>query len=152
MNKPVDKGIKASPEHSVATLQLLTLRRLQALYYAVLADFGMTATDWLLLESLHRHDAGQRMTDIAEYVRVELPLITRLVKAHAQAGLLSYERGVSDRRVKPVLLTSRGKAVVEQIEQELAKQSAVFEQTASKRQLEGYYKTLEHFAKYSLSD
>jgi DNA-binding MarR family transcriptional regulator len=149
MNKPVDKGISASGERSAATLQLLTLRRLQALFDVVLADFGMTATDWLLLESLHRHPEGQRMTDIAQYVTVELPLITRLVRAHSQAGLLSYQRISTDRRVKPVLLTSRGKAVVAQVEQELARQSVIFEQTASKRQLEGYYKTLEHFAKHS---
>ena len=80
-----------------------------------LAPFGLTEATWLPLMHVARGKVPMRQKDLAESVGIESSTLVRLVDALDQAGLI--ERQVDeDRRVKNICLTTRGRALVEQME------------------------------------
>lgn len=99
--------------------ELRALRKLLAAYEQVLKQYGLTATDWLLFEALVIEPEGVTMSACARAAHVRLPLITRLVKSHETARLVSIATDPDDKRVRTVALTQRGTSVYKEVTEAL---------------------------------
>jgi DNA-binding MarR family transcriptional regulator len=92
------------------------LERVMQPYFA---RFGISASQWGILRTLHRAELEQRpalrLTDLSERLLVRPPSVTGAVDRLVRAGLVAREVSASDLRAKQVALTPRGRQCVEQV-------------------------------------
>lgn len=83
------------------------------------AAFGISGSQWALLRSLHRAEAGGerglRVTDLSERLLIRPPSVSGVLDRLERAGLVSRDAEVEDLRAKRVSLTARGRRLVEQV-------------------------------------
>lgn len=93
---------------------------LQAQTQALLSEHGidMPAAHFPLLAALHWHGA-LGVGELSQAVGVSQPVVTRSLKGLADSGLVQSESVEGDRRVRKVVLTDQGQALVSRAQRDV---------------------------------
>ena len=75
--------------YQVALLHTKAYRVLRQEIAALLVPYQVTMLEWVLLCSLDL-EQGIRLSQVAEYIGVEAPLISQLIRTLQEKGLVSY--------------------------------------------------------------
>ncbi|MFB9990465.1 MarR family winged helix-turn-helix transcriptional regulator [Deinococcus oregonensis] len=82
---------------------------------------GLTATQYNVLRILRgAGEAGLGRNDIRERLVGRMPDVTRLLDKMEEAGLVQRERSHVDRRCVPTVLTPKGRALVDELDEPVA--------------------------------
>jgi DNA-binding MarR family transcriptional regulator len=83
------------------------------------AQFGISGAQWGVLRNLHRASqegrAGLRLTELGERLLIRPPSVTTLVDRLEKAGLVRRDAVPEDQRAKQVVLTDRGRQLLDRI-------------------------------------
>ncbi len=92
------------------------LERVQQTYFA---QFGLTGSQWAVLRHLHRAEqegqSGLRLTDLSDRLLVRPPSVTGVVDRLERAELVAREESPTDLRAKKIVLTERGRDLIERV-------------------------------------
>jgi DNA-binding MarR family transcriptional regulator len=83
---------------------------------------GITPTRLAALWALNRFPDGVRQGDLAELMNVSAPSMTRLVEIMCEAGWIERTRDPEDQRALRIVLSPRGRATLETLQDESATQ------------------------------
>jgi DNA-binding MarR family transcriptional regulator len=98
------------------TVQLLADTSMQ-----LFRQHGLTPTQYNVLRILRgAGDTGLGRNDIRDRLLDRMPDVTRLLDKMEEAGLVRRERSTTDRRCVPTLLTEKGKALVDELNEPVA--------------------------------
>lgn len=81
-----------------------------------LQPFGLTEATWLPLLHLARAPTPMRQKDLAASLSLDSSSVVRLLDGLQASGLIERREEARDRRAKTILLTPRGRSIVEQVE------------------------------------
>lgn len=105
-----------------------------------LKNYGLTMTEWLLIgRIIDSGTCGVRITELAELLGVELPVVTNLVNKAEKDGWVKKITDTQDRRAKLVMSTKRGGEKACDIEGELRKATKIWLKDASPEMIKGYF-------------
>jgi len=83
------------------------------------ARFGISASQWGLLRTLHRAEqegqTGLRLTDLSDRLLIRPPSVTGAVDRLERAGLVARDHAAVDLRSKLVGLTKKGRQLIDRI-------------------------------------
>jgi MarR family transcriptional regulator for hemolysin len=97
------------PDDRPVGLELaLTAKAVSRAFNAALAEAGGTVPVWLVLNSL-ASEPQRTQLDLARFVGIEGPTLTRHLDGLEQSGLVERHRDTADRRAVRVELTDAGK-------------------------------------------
>ena len=123
MLKSALKKLVGSPTeiHSYSTLRLQakTYRLIKNLLRPILKKNKLTSIDWCFLGLLFQNPDGLRFVEISHQMGVEPPFITDLAINIKKRGYIDIINHPDDRRAKIVLLSAKGKLLVESLEPEI---------------------------------
>ena len=85
-----------------------------------LKPLGLSQSRWRALLFISRAADGLSQTELARMLAIEAPTVTRLVTQLEQDGWVKRRSAAHDARCKTVLLTSKARRVIVQIEQAVA--------------------------------
>ena len=139
---PQKRTAKALTSYGVAALQLIANKRLQSQMRDILEDYDLNLTQWLIISRLREKPDGQRTTDLAHFMHVEVPLITMMVRPLRMRGLITSSVESLDKREKFLRMTAQAKAMVEAVEKRLEKRVANLTKDVSWQDLQTYLKVL----------
>ena len=74
----------------------------------------LSVSKLIVLQALARRNGGMRPSKIAEWTNTERHNITALVNRMGQDGLVTSERNSTDRRIVNIILTEKGREVLNQ--------------------------------------
>jgi MarR family transcriptional regulator, transcriptional regulator for hemolysin len=83
---------------------------------ARLQVYGLTEATWLPLLRIARSEAPMRQNELAASLSLDGSSVVRLLDALESSGLVERCEDMADRRAKTLVLTSRGRRTVEQVE------------------------------------
>lgn len=106
--------------YQIALLHTKAYRILRQEIATLLTPFSVTMLEWVLLCSLDLEN-GIRLSQVAQKIGVEAPLISQLIRTLQEKGLIKLSPDKEDKRAKRLVLTINGMKLV----------------TDSNRQLEG---------------
>ena len=98
------------PERSLGRQLNVTAGITNTLANGMLAEYGLTLPQWVLLSALWRKN-GLLVSDLCAFSDNHLPAVSRLVARMEDAGLVKREPDAQDRRAVGVHLTDKGKAL-----------------------------------------
>ena len=81
-----------------------------------LQPFGLSEATWLPLIYLARAPAPMRQKDLATALMLDGSSVARLLDALEASGHIERREEDTDRRAKAIIITRRGRAIVEQVE------------------------------------
>jgi DNA-binding MarR family transcriptional regulator len=82
---------------------------------------GLTPTQYNVLRILRgAGESGLGRNDIRDRLIDRMPDVTRLLDKMEEAGLVCRQRSTTDRRCVPTLLTEKGKALVDKLDEPVA--------------------------------
>src|ERR1700678_1413606 len=81
-----------------------------------LQAYGLTEATWLPLLRIARSEAPMRQNELAAWLSLDGSSVVRLLDALESSGLVERCEDVADRRAKSLVLTSRGRRTVDQVE------------------------------------
>ncbi len=116
------------------------VRQLQGRYMATCSEAGLNPGALKALISLDPNEPAP-MYSLAEHMNCDASMITWLVDRLEERGLVERQSSRSDRRVKLVALTEKGKTFQEQVEAQMHRPPAALE-SLSTGELDGLVKTL----------
>jgi DNA-binding MarR family transcriptional regulator len=138
---------------------LRTLGLLERVMQPYFARFGITGAQWGVLCNLHRAEReghpALRLTDLSERLLIRPPSVSSVVDRLERAKLVSRGDSTTDLRTKPVVLTERGRGLVERI---LAVHGAQIEAlmgaltSSEQSELQGLLRRLEEHMAVLLAD
>ena len=99
----------------LARLTTGLVRGLKLLERTELACCGLPVSQSMVLQSLARESRPKRMSEIAAALGVAQSTATRFVDPLVDQGLVERRAAADDGRAKVVALTSRGKAMAEEV-------------------------------------
>ena len=113
----------ASPPTSLTDNPLREFIRVEGLLDRVMqpyfARFGISASQWGLLRTLHRAEqegqTGLRLTDLSDRLLIRPPSVTGAVDRLERAGLVARDHAAVDLRSKLVALTKKGRQLIDRI-------------------------------------
>lgn len=111
-------GFAMASDHLRATFGTLlaqTSRHWRRAVNARLQPFGLTEATWLPLVRVARAAQPMRQKDLAASLGLDGSSVVRLLDALETAGLLERREG-EDRRAKVLVLTRRGRTIVDRVE------------------------------------
>src|SRR5438874_2664183 len=92
------------------------LERVMQPYFA---QFGISGSQWGILRNLHRAEQeglpGLRLTDLSERLLIRPPSVTGVVDRLERAGLVVRDGSPTDLRAKQVVLTDKGRQLLERV-------------------------------------
>src|SRR5947207_2982869 len=98
---------------------LRVLGLLERVMQPYFAQFGISGSQWGVLRNLHRSEEqgvpGLRLTDLSDRLLIRPPSVTGVVDRLERAGLVVRDGSPFDMRAKQVVLTAKGRELVEQI-------------------------------------
>src|SRR5881227_3021514 len=118
---PAAKAKSTAPKPSEQALRSLirTLGLLDKVMQPYFAQFGISGSQWGVLRNLHRAEQqglpGLRLTDLSERLLIRPPSVTGVVDRLERAGLVVRDGSPFDMRAKHVVLTAKGRELVERI-------------------------------------
>lgn len=83
-------------------------------YMRYARDAGLSMQHLGLLHYLHHKGAGRAVSDIGADLGVTSAAASQMIERLVQQGLLERQEDPSDRRIKQVMLTAKGKALAEE--------------------------------------
>ena len=131
-----------SPAHQAAITEGKGYRILRANVSETLASFKVNMPQWTLLGQLY-DTPDIHLADLANYLGVEAPLITSLVKELDEKGLLTLKVDPSDNRAKLLSLTEEGRGLIPAIEYCVNRNLAPLMKGISVGLVRAYFKVLE---------
>ena len=113
----------AAPSTSLTDNPLREFIRVEGLLDRVMqpyfARFGISASQWGLLRTLHRAEqegqTGLRLTDLSDRLLIRPPSVTGAVVRLERAGLVARDHAAVDLRSKLVALTKKGRQLIDRI-------------------------------------
>lgn len=127
-----------------AALQMIAHKKLQSQIKTVLEDYDLNLTQWLIISRLEEVKGGQRTTDLARFMHVEVPLVTMMSRPLRTRGLIVSEAQTPDKREKLLRATTRAKEIVKAVEVQLQKQLAGMIKGVSPKDIQAYFKVLQN--------
>lgn len=110
-----------SLEEEAALNLYRTTQMLADLNEAFYREYGLTPTQYNVLRILRgAGDAGLGRNEIRERLLSRMPDVTRLLDRMEEAGLVRRERSATDRRCVPTVLTEKGRALVDELNEPVA--------------------------------
>jgi|SRR6516164_2773857 DNA-binding MarR family transcriptional regulator len=98
---------------------LRTIGLFERIMQSYFARFGISGAQWGVLINLHRADQeglpGLRLTDLSERLLIRPPSVTGVVDRLQRAGLVVKDESPTDLRAKQVMLTAKGRHLVDRI-------------------------------------
>ena len=98
------------PARSLGRLLNNTTSSTNALANEMLAEYGLTLPQWVLMSALWRRD-GLLVSELSTFSGNLLPATSRIVARMEDAGLVERRPDAQDRRAVRVYLTNKGKAL-----------------------------------------
>ena len=98
------------PARSLGRLLNNTTSSTNALANEMLAEYGLTLAQWVLMSALWRRD-GLLVSELSTFSGNLLPATSRIVARMEDAGLVERRPDAQDRRAVRVYLTNKGKAL-----------------------------------------
>lgn len=119
--------------------QARAFRALRTFLSTVLAQHNLTMTEWLLLGSLvDKGKDGLRMSDLADSLGVEMPVVTNLIHKAEKSGYVVRSVDANDRRAKRVTATKEFGQMACDIEGELRLKTREWLDGLDPEMLQGY--------------
>lgn len=119
--------------------QARAFRALRSFLSTILAQHDLTMTEWLVLGSLvDEGKDGLKMTDLADSLGVEIPVITNLINKAEASGYVTRTVDVNDKRVKRVRATKEFGQMACDIEGELRLKTREWLDGLDPAMLQGY--------------
>jgi len=116
--KPTLPAVSRPAEGTFREL-LRVLGLLERVMQPYFAQFGISGSQWGVLRNLHRAEEqglpGLRLTDLSDRLLIRPPSVTGVVDRLERAGLVVRDGSPFDMRAKQVVLTAKGRELVEQI-------------------------------------
>lgn len=128
--------------YSAGLLQGKAYRTLNAHLAKALFPFDLSIPEWKLLGQLYDH-GNFRLADLAERLNVEPPLVTTLIDSLEKKKLVTRTQDETDKRVKVIALTAKGKKQINIVEPAVKKKIAYLLKGISKTELLTYVKVLK---------
>jgi DNA-binding MarR family transcriptional regulator len=128
--------------YATAALQVITYKKLQNKINAVLKQYGLNMTQWIILGRLREKKMGLRTTDLAQFIHVEVPLITMVSQPLLGRGLIDSSKTMQDKRAKLLKLTDRAVELMDVVESRLQQQMQGILKDVSSQELNTYLKVL----------
>lgn len=136
--------VKRLTTYEQVRLQIVGYRLLQSRVAEVLSVYSLNASQWIILGKLSEHPDGLRVSAIAEFLSVEIPLVTVLLQDLESLALVTLGRDPLDGRAKVVQLTPQASKLVPTIEAELRSHIRPLIKNVPAADLEQYYKVLQN--------
>ena len=128
-----------------ARLQVVGYRNIQTRVNAVLSPHSLNTSQWIILGWLYENAGGLRVTELAEVLQVEPPLVTTLLQPLQQSGLIQMRKDEQDGRAKIVTLSVQGQAAVPIIEAQLSDALQQLDNSVTEDMLLTYFAVLQQF-------
>ena len=109
---PVPKDARAR----LAPLLAHVAREWRRAVDARLQPYGLTEATWLPLLRIARSETPMRQNELAASLSLDSSSVVRLIDALEDSGLIERCEDRGDRRAKSLVLTSRGRRTVDQVE------------------------------------
>lgn len=136
-------GKDSMSTYATAALQVITYKKLQNKINAVLKQYGLNMTQWIILGRLREKKSGLRTTDLARFIHVEVPLITMVSQPLMGRGLIDSSKAIDDKRAKLLKLTDRADDLMDDVENRLQQQFQDITKDVSKQEMNTYFKVLK---------
>lgn len=109
------------PPHEVAIAQTRASRNLSQMREAVIQGYDLSPPEWLILGYVVGIDRGEgiKVGDIARVLDVQATYVTGTLRRLLEKNLVQAKVLSSDRRVRCIVATKHGSAVVQAINAEL---------------------------------
>jgi DNA-binding MarR family transcriptional regulator len=107
-------GAEFTLDTSLGFLVAVLAKRMTGQFNAVLAEHGLTTTQWAVLAALWRED-GQTQHELSRHTQIDAATLTEMLKRMAGRGLLRRERDPENNRYQRVYLTSPDRALRDQV-------------------------------------
>lgn len=119
--------------------QARAYRALRTFLSLVLAKHDLTMTEWLLLGTLvDEGRQGLRISDLANTLGVELPVVTNLTNKAVASGYVVRSVDPADKRAKRVVATKEFGEMACDIEGELRAETTIWLEGLDSETLKGY--------------
>ena len=82
-----------------------------------LQEYGLTEATWLPLLHLARAAAPMRQKDLAASLFLDSSSVVRILHGLQTSGLIDRTEDAGDRRAKAIVITARGRALAQRVEQ-----------------------------------
>jgi MarR family transcriptional regulator, transcriptional regulator for hemolysin len=122
----------AEPTETYVSVLFECARLLMRRFDARLAELGFTRNEWLVLNTVHRHE-GLRQTEITEATEIAAAPLGKLVDSLEQGQWLERRADPRDRRAKRLYLTRRAHHVLNSVRQRFEQLHAGLEQSLGSR-------------------
>lgn len=107
-----------------------------------LSPFNISVPEWKLLGQVY--DNNQiKLSDLAEKLRYDPPMVTKLVKSLEKKGLLKRKQDPADERAKMIVATESGIKLIKKAEPDVKKMMSVILEGASSKEFAIYIKVLK---------
>ncbi len=141
MSEKTQKETKST--YATTVLQVITYKKLQNKINAVLKQYGLNMTQWLILGRLKEKKNGLRTTDLARFMHVEVPLVTMVSQPLMGRGLIDTNKINHDKRAKLLQLTESANNLIETVEKRLQSQVKDITKDVSVKDMNTYFRVLE---------
>ncbi len=142
---------------STSTMQLTTyqaviaqsraFRALRTFMSTTLLRHNLTMTQWLMLGMIvDAKEAGVRVSDLADVLGVEMPVVTNLVNRAEQAGQIRRVADDTDKRSRRIVVTPEFAECICAIEGELQHEAQQWMCGLSRQDMDGYFAIVEALA------
>ena len=127
--------------YSTGLLQGIAYSRLHARLNVALLPFRISIPEWKLLGQVHEN-GSVKLSDLAELLSYDPPMVTKLVKQLEKKGLTKREPDKRDERAKIIKNTKRGTSLLLEAEPEVKKAMNEILKGISREELSIYLKVL----------
>ncbi|HSH17870.1 MAG TPA: MarR family transcriptional regulator [Candidatus Saccharimonadales bacterium] len=129
--------------YATTVLQVITYKKLQTRINAVLKQYELNMTQWIILGRLKEKQSGLRTTDLARFMHVEVPLITMVAQPLMGRGLIDSNKISHDKRAKLLSLTDNANKLVDMVEKRLQAQVKDIMKDVSVQDMNAYFRVLQ---------
>lgn len=143
---------KIPTTYRLGLLQAKVYRILNAYMCKQLKSVSITAIEWAFLGLLYDEFEGMKLSEAAYRLGVKAPFITAMIKDLQKLKLIEQFYDESDRRMRFVALTKKGRDLVPLVEGSLRESLKQLVQGVSVRDVLGYYRVLSNIEKNTPKD
>ena len=138
------------PTYRIGLVQAQAYRQLQLIYHTALEPYGLTIPEWSLLGIIY--DEGTlSLTQITAILQSKASHPTVLVERLVQQNLLKRESVTSDKRVKMISITRKGRELVPHVERHARVKLSEALSGLSRAELNDYFDILKKISKSNYS-
>lgn len=141
----VAKPTVALATYKQALLQMVAYRNIRETVNDVLHRYDLNTTQWIVLGLVNDNPKQLRITDVAQALQVEGPLITILVRALIKADYIETTVSDHDARARLLTTTPAGKEFVVKAEKELTQRLKHVSKGVTPKTLSSHFSTLKAF-------